>query len=473
MEQEKIYCADCGREITAEELADENYLCGTNENGEEIYICADCEDDWSKCYECGNLCRTNFMAYCESNGEDYCKECAENCLEYCERCGNYYLAEETNRVNTHYGAEYWCEDCIEEYAFFCDDCEEYYDCRYYNMYETRDGRVLCGDCITDGYYYCEGCDSYVSEDDWDYDEQMCTQCAEERGDRYGDRRIKGYHDAPCQEWYGKAKMRWRMKRLNQYKPVCRGLGFELEVGNGEYFEECIDDIETAVGDRVYFEHDGSLVDGFEIISQPHTIDEFWKNKNRWSEMLQAIKDNGFTSHDTGFCGLHVHFSREMFGSNEYKQTLALAKILYFMQYYRDDIKKISRRKNLEYCNFYDMDWNNQWLSESEIRNKWIEIAKDRYGDRYRIINNQNYATVEFRLFRGTLNEKSFFATFDFLQNIVKNAKTIKWCDVKDVSSWLKGMSKETLEYIKSRHAFEKVLANITAQDEENYIEEVA
>lgn len=466
MEKELI-CADCGRVINADEL--DNCLQGKDEYGEEIIICPDCADDWEHCYNCDALVKENELYYCESNGEYYCEDCKDDYLFYCERCGNYYLESESVVVHTRYGDEYWCEDCASESAFYCEDCETYYDMRYYDSCQTRTGRYICQDCADENYYYCDNCGYYVWYEDWDSDNECCIWCAEESGGKYGDKRIKEYHNAPSMEWYGNIKKRWKTKQY--YHPQFRGFGFELEVGNGEYFTECIDDIESAVGDRVYFEHDGSVSRGFEIISQPHTIEAFWENKNRWSKMLESIKENGFTSHDTGFCGLHIHFSREMFGSTEYKQNLAVAKIMYFMQYYQDDIKRISRRKNMEYCNFYDINMN--WHSEKELREYFSDLASDRYNDRYRIINTRNYKTIEFRLFRGTLNEKSFFATFDFLQNIVNNSKKIKWIDVKDVSKWLKGMSKETLKYIASRYAFENELANITTEDEENYIEEVA
>lgn len=75
-----------------------------------------------------------------------------------------------------------------------------------------------------------------------------------------------------------------------------------------------------------------------------------------------------------------------------------------------------------------------------------------HSSRYHAVNNSNSYTVELRVFRGTLNAETFVATVDFAYNLVKNAKDV--VDFKNVSEWLKGMRPETIEYIKSRGAFE-------------------
>lgn len=437
-ERKEYICSDCGRVITEDELDD--CLRGENRWGKEIIICPDCESEWTECKDCGALELKDNMAYCEDDGKYYCEDCEEDNVFWCEHCETYRLREYCDenmhevRVST-WDTEVWCEECCNDDAFFCEECEQYFDGDYFDAHTDSRGRTVCEDCYDGGR---------------------------------ADYRIKGYHDAPSQIWYGKMKSQWRRRAYGSTK--MRGLGFELESDGGGDFEEAIDGIQDAIGeDRVYFEEDGSLTEGFETISQPHTVEEFWAQKEKWAQMLQAIKDAGFTSHDAGTCGLHVHFSREMFGANGYKQNLAVAKILYFFENYQQDIKRISRRADMRWCHFNNLPTTfTKWT-----RAQYLARANQRYNDHGTIINTGNTDTVEFRLFRGTLNEKSFFATFDFLINLVKNSRTMKWKDCTDVAKWLKGMSGETLEYIRSRHAFENVLANITAQDEEEYLTEEA
>jgi len=461
-ERKEYICADCGRVINEDELA--NCLRGEDEDGEEIIICPDCREEWAICAYCGKLERKDYMTQAEDTDNYFCDDCVDE-LYYCDRCGAYSEnAETTEVVVDDYGhTENWCEDCVSDNAWTCEDCDTIFSNDVDGEEIRGSGRYVCRECAREDYYYCEECDSYVDYDDWDDDYDCCRWCAEDRGDR----RIGDYHEAPYQQLYGKIQKSWQGR--------FRGIGSELEISKPErrYEDEAefLDGLEEYYdtdGQELYFERDGSLeYGGIEIITQPHTIEEYFKMD--WSNILKTCKEHGYKSHDAGCCGLHFHFSREMFGATEYKQSLALAKILMMFEKNREDIQKISRRKSMCWCAFNNLPTDNTKAN----RQRFMARARERYNDHGTIVNTGNRATIEFRMFRGTLNEKSFWASADFLVNIVKNARAIKWEDVGNIQMWLKGMKPETLEYIASRHAFESVLANITTQDEENYIEEVA
>ena len=505
-EQEKYYCADCGRELTEEELAE--CLHGEDTNGETIYVCADCADNWRECADCGCLISPNEIEngdclkghdengddiyvceYCKDNwrecercgaivywdeveevvdvGEYWCESCRDDNAWKCERCGDWLSNNaDSTCVKVGWGDyEYWCDECCEDNAFYCESCDTVYSNSYYESYSDRYGNIYCEDC------YNEYCDDHYHDDEGEHED-----------------RIWDWHEHKDNEpiFYGKAKNRWRRYSMLDGKKQHTGydkwhtVGFENEMDKkGEYDYDCeenyLDDMGDILGDRVYFERDGSVGSkGIETISQPHTVEEFWRIKDKWAEMLASAKRNGYISHDAvdyngvGKCGLHIHIAREMFGSTEYLQNLSLAKIIMFTEHYYNEIHKISRRggnplaEAQHYHKFYTQNYNLSGNTK-EARNTVYSILRannkrgDWSGDRYYSINLTNHNTVEFRFFRGTLNEKSFFASFDFIFNLVKNAKRIKWADVDDVSQWLKGMNADTLEYIKSRHAFENVL----------------
>ena len=64
------------------------------------------------------------------------------------------------------------------------------------------------------------------------------------------------------------------------------------------------------------------------------------------EELQIAKDNGFRSHNTNTCGYHIHFNRSFF---EDKEDECIAKLLYLVEKFWDELVKFSRRdyENLE------------------------------------------------------------------------------------------------------------------------------
>lgn len=420
---EVITCAEAFKDVDAQDVNNKKL------EGEHIVRCAGCgriiDED-----ELGDAV--------EFEGELYCSDCAEEEFSVCEHCGRIQRADSLLRVNgKNRVEEWWCRDCVDDDSFVCDECGERFDNRYYNSsYIDDTGEYICEDCWgSGGYHYCDLCDRCVSDAHWDYNCDCCNDCADD--DCCG--LIKDYHCAPAQVLIGKTKKSWRGK--------WRGLGVELEVDqNGdEYNEELAEALQEIAGEALYFEHDGSLNYGFEIITQPHTVEAFYAID--WARILKACVDHGFKSHDAGTCGLHIHISREMLGSTKQKQDLALAKLIQFYEIYWHDILKLSRRSEAQADR-----WASSYCTSDD--KQALEIAKNRGAlGRYRAINNCNDKTVEFRLCRGTLKLESFMAWVDFTLTIVKNAKRIKWRDVKKSTLWLRGLRPETIEHLKGLGVF--------------------
>ena len=67
------------------------------------------------------------------------------------------------------------------------------------------------------------------------------------------------------------------------------------------------------GELVYCKHDGSLDDGFEIVTHPMTL-AFHQTRMPWRIILQEAIDMGYSSHQACTCGLHVHVNRDAFGA---------------------------------------------------------------------------------------------------------------------------------------------------------------
>lgn len=352
----------------------------------------------------------------------------------CDKCGREHPIEGMYSVE----GEHWCRECVDMYAWRCQDCGKYIvSDRHY----TRDGNV-CSNCF-DNYYYCCHCGQFVYYEEFNTRRDICYRC-EENCDGEGDERIGDYHST---DFYpiGKTKKIW--------KGLWRGLGFELEIDRDRYDyaseNELLNALESRYDEHIYFEHDGSLDNGFEIISHPHTIEEF--EKVDWKRLLELCKDFGYKSHDIGTCGLHVHISRNMFGSTRAKQDTAIAKVIYFYEHNWNEIVKFSRRTP---------NGISSWASNYcvKTRKEAVELAKDdkaRDFGRYYAVNLCNSETVEFRVCRGTLKYSSFISWIDFCLTLVKNSRSIKWSEINDIEKWLKGLKETTSAELATKNLFGK------------------
>lgn len=301
--------------------------------------------------------------------------------------------------------------------------------------------------------------------------RFCLQDAEEDADRELTR-IHGYTES-----HGKRPILFDSKRkadaLGHFQGEAEdfvGLGFELEVDTVDEPEsdnqEVADGLADAVGlekDAVRFAHDGSLNYGFECISQPHTVEAFWEKAPQWQEMLKYLSVAGYSSHDVGTCGLHVHVSRGMFGKTEEEQDSAIAKVFVFFDENWEDLAKVSRRRNFSYCEKNRLRWEDCEASYGKKYGKyyaWKKSAKSGNArGHYVALNNANSATFEYRLGRGTLNSWSFFSWIDLCLTLTANAKriTVNKVTSNDLVSWLGGIKESTARYLYKRGAFRKAV----------------
>lgn len=82
----------------------------------------------------------------------------------------------------------------------------------------------------------------------------------------------------------------------------------MEIDDGNDANECADAL-ADVTSAIYCKRDGSLGDeGVEIVTHPATLN-YHLTKLAWDRIIETATDNGYTSHDTETCGLHVHVGR--------------------------------------------------------------------------------------------------------------------------------------------------------------------
>ena len=237
-----------------------------------------------------------------------------------------------------------------------------------------------------------------------------------------------------------------------YGDAPRYFGVELEIdGAGEVGSnaEKILAIGNRDAERVYCKHDGSLDDGFEIVSHPATLVCHMQDFP-WEQMMKKAVQLGYCSHQAGTCGLHVHISRKAFGASTLEQEASIARLLFFVEKNWNELLKFSRRTNRQLER-----WAARYGYEHTPK-AIMDKAKKGGNGRYAAVNRCNYHTVEFRLFRGTLKYNTFIATIQLVNRICDAAMyntddsiaKLSWSDfVADITE------QELIQYLKERQLY--------------------
>ena len=348
----------------------------------------------------------------------------------CSHCGAVIDSDDYEEFN----GKIYCTDCLDELTTYCDCCGSriYIDDVYGDDYTN-----LCSYCYHNHYTRCSCCDALLHEDDTYYldGEAYCHDCYDD--ERGKNDIIHEYSHKPEPIFYGEG---------NRY------FGIELEIdGAGkddDYAEELLD-IANAHDELLYIKTDGSLDEGLELVSHPCTLD-YHKNNFPWEDIMHCAIHQGYRSHQTSTCGLHLHVNRTAFSENRDVQDEIISRILYFVEHHWNELLKFSRRSE------YSM---NRWAARygyEHTPKAIMDKAKKGGNGRYAAVNLCNYHTVEFRLFRGTLKYNTFIATIELVNRICDAAMyntdesiaKLSWSDfVSDITE------PELIQYLKERNLY--------------------
>jgi len=270
------------------------------------------------------------------------------------------------------------------------------DSAYYN------GTRYCDECYTNNVYTCDECgDSY-----WDGDGHYCQEDEVSH-------LINSYSYKPRPYFFGTATYH---------------MGFELEVeSDGNSIRDAAEVVTNALGERIYLKEDGSLRQGFEIVTHPHSLDEYQQHFD-W-DALTKLRRLGFRSWDTSTCGLHVHVSRTAFGFAHKRSDIVKVQAheLRFMKLIYDNDRQISRLagRTSSYATFQD---------------KGSLVQKVKYGHqengRYAAINSENSETLEVRVFRGSLKPQRVLMALELVQCAVEYTRDLHVSASNKALSWM-------------------------------------
>lgn len=291
----------------------------------------------------------------------------------CECCANSFP---TADLLDAYGGELVCESCRDEIYEWSEYHDAWVHCDSSRRGIDQDGNRCVIHQDADDFEFDEDRDMYVHVD---YIRQRHV--------------IQSYHSS---------KGAFQFRADDWCRQFNRYIGVELEVeGHTREPEEAARAIHESVnggvyGRHVFFERDGSLMSGFEMITHPQSLPAH-------RELFTFLRDpalvRGLRSHRTSTCGLHVHVSRSGLSN------LTIARAVTFVNDPGNDafITAIARRYSTSFCKVVEKDVETAHLS----------------ADRYEAINLTGRETIEFRIFRGSLKYEAVISAIEFSHAILE------------------------------------------------------
>ena len=331
---------------------------------------------------CSN-CGKEMPNMVEIGNKLFCNNCLHHlffCCSKCLKCKN-KLEKHTVRESGGYGKNV-CDSCFGDFYVSCDHCG--YGSKKSNICFLN-GNKYCDVCYN-RMFVCVSCNQrcFIEQQ---YEIGICHKCWEDE------------RKAINPDHLAKAPLEFQGKGPYFY-------GIELEVEVNEQLDRRATYAKRILKlfDRfVIIKHDGSIKDkngrivGFEIVTVPASEEV---QKQKWGQFFDNLP-KGLRSFDTSTCGLHIHCSRKPLS------PLTIAKMLLFVNDNQNIsfITAIAGRHANQFCKIQDKKYKDAWIMSSEYR--------------YEALNLSNKATVEFRIFRGTLKRESLFKSLEFCAALIQ------------------------------------------------------
>lgn len=172
--------------------------------------------------------------------------------------------------------------------------------------------------------------------------------------------------------------------------------------------------------------DGSLSNGFEVVSVPATLNYHY---TMWERLLRGSLRKQIVSYMRPSCGIHIHLSKEAF------TNLSLGKFITF----------INSPENTEFIDCIAQRGPNSYQARPETKpssGKNRDVFVDKTGGRHGKYTSTNLSkehTIEVRIFKGTLAYPQVMKNFEFchaLHKYVTNFASATQLHAADFINWL-------------------------------------
>jgi hypothetical protein len=206
------------------------------------------------------------------------------------------------------------------------------------------------------------------------------------------------------------------------------MGWSNKVEAAEYAQAQLEPIDLA-----YLKSDGSLSDGFEIVTHPMTHDFYQNQASELWNTLEHLRTNySMKSWGTSTCGLHIHISRTGF-----KGGAHMHRFLNLIYSNEEFYSLMAGRNSSRWAKFDDV-LQSAWEGERDEfgsrnyktwRSYRDKIEHGRRSDRYSAVNTQNAHTLEMRIFKGSIKSSRVKAMISLAHASVEFTRNLTVQDV--------------------------------------------
>ena len=350
---------------------------------------------------------------------EYDSMVCNDCVQICQRCDS--IGSINDAFHTVDGNDIWCESCTENRAHWCERCEEYDSGTSFYISDVQES--WCEGCADGHAYWCEDCDEYNADG--------CDRCSDSMSSD-GSRLIHDYSYRPDAIFHSTSKD----ERLF--------FGIEIEVEAKDDLRESAEyahQLESM--DLAYLKHDGSLNNGFEIVTHPMSHDFFKNEAQDFFAVMEGLRTQQgirVKSWDTRTCGLHIHISRTGFDGGAHQH-----RFLNLVYSNPDFYSTLAGRTSDQWAKFTDIikreyarDNNGDRIPEPEggykidtKRTFKHKLDNERNSDRYSAVNTLNRETLEMRIFRGSVNGDTIKSQIDLAHASVEYTRNLTVQDVRE------------------------------------------
>lgn len=242
-----------------------------------------------------------------------------------------------------------------------------------------------------------------------------------------------------------------------------GVELEIDDGNLDRLRMYLNG-DSSLDDKLYLVEDGSLDRGIEIVTNPMTLDYFKENEF-WQKVTEYARRADFTSHDNRTCGLHIHVSRRALTEDVLDNLLFLNERFWsrWVQFSRRSAESMDR-------------WAEKLTGYSEATVTKDNVKSSGDYHRYNAINLDNNATVEFRIFKGTLAPNTVIASIELVDYMIDVAEEFANDESKDIEklTWVefvKGIGDDRgklVNYLEKRDLLITSEAEARREEKERY-----
>lgn len=354
----------------------------------------------------------------------------------CPDCNEIFREEEGYYIEDM--EQYVCRSCYNHNDYFyCDNCDRDFSDNIEHFYVEDTNETICSHCYYDynTYSRCDNCENIFYTDNLNGcdGEYYCDDCY---NTYYNNNELYNYHSFDD----------WRFYKSEKEDVPPFYIGAEIELEPNSYRE--VEGVLRAVNNHIHAigMEDGSLnYGGVEVVTHPQSLKYYEEHKQDYINFFKEI--NNINYGNAGNAGLHFHVSRP--------NDNVISRVIVLLESFKEEIKTLSRRNGrFGYARFLSDNCG----SGQKIKFQSSKFLKEKYlkggTDRYVALNVQNSNTIEFRFFNGVNNFEEFWASLQFIKNIMELAlnekrelNTISWQELLKGEELIKQAEKYNLLHI--------------------------